>query len=311
MESAFCAGFKEIGDDMEPRAPRSPFDRDPELTEGDEDRSPMHELRKSAQLHSVHFSFGVGEPPREEGLLKDKLQRAMSSYDGKDEGSPAGEKDCRDMREFSPSAHPKELEFDLTPAHEPPGGEGAARGLGRTFSRDGKDEGFCSTMPHADYLLPGMNGGAFEPGAGGNAAPAMPVTMEKQEVKLHETRGDFLGGEADLFANLDTLPDQSVQGGFRGGSGVALNPGDEVQAEPTPGTTGTTGIIPPFAPFAQGHELVEEVDAYIKMHSLSLETVAHEAVVQEEEISQWLSRNNCEPHVTVNPRRHGPAGLPQ
>ena len=124
MESAFCAGVKEIGGDIEPPPPRSPCFQHPELTEGDEDRSPMHELRKSAQLHSVHFSFGVGEPPREEGLLKDKLQRAMSSHDGKDEGSAAAEKDCRDMREFSPSAHPKELEFDLTPAHEPPGGGG-------------------------------------------------------------------------------------------------------------------------------------------------------------------------------------------
>ena len=66
MESAFCAGVKEIGGDIEPPPPRSPFERDPAVTEEGEAWSGMHELRKSAQFPNPQFGFGVGEPPKEE-----------------------------------------------------------------------------------------------------------------------------------------------------------------------------------------------------------------------------------------------------
>ena len=245
MESAYCAGFKEIGDDIEPRAPRSPFEPDPELADG-KVWSGIHELRKSAQLPN-QLGFGVGEPPKDGDLKKrkDQLQRAMSSHDGGDEGADP-----------------------VTPGR-----------------------------------LPGMGGGDSEPGAAGNTTPTMPATIEKQEVKLHERRG-FLGAEADLFANLEQLPDLNTQGGYHGGSGVALSPGDEVQAEPAPDTASTINASSAFAPFVQGQTLVEEVHAYIQMYSLSLETVAQEARVPVTMISQWLSLSltNGEPDATVNLR---------
>ena len=71
MESAFfCAGIKEIGGDIEPPPPpRSPFERDPGVTEEVEAWSGMHELRKSAQLpDDPQIGFAVGETPKEEDL---------------------------------------------------------------------------------------------------------------------------------------------------------------------------------------------------------------------------------------------------
>ena len=99
MESAYCAGFKEIGDDIESRAPRSPFERDPELADG-KVWSGIHELRKSAQLpDDPQIGFAVGETPKEEDLKQELMGSGAAAGLGSEKAqgtaaSPADEGMC-------------------------------------------------------------------------------------------------------------------------------------------------------------------------------------------------------------------------